>query len=248
MDVFHYLAVRLQHIPLFEAASAEPGMSGGSKGSIYNDFQRNKLQHWHPSSTVPPPKIAENIESMSGVVPQQILDEILLHEDESDDIRYSYDSPLFASNCGINTSQYYYKVFKIVVVACHKMKLHGEDSSKYHARYRIKWGGADTFYDSWLLLNGLKRESFQLDKFEKMFPNWLVLHKWYKKHPHTAAKCKMPIPACVVIENTPVDFQITNCDPVVPPVDTTVDVKPIIKINKTSSEVIVISSDDEKNT
>ena len=43
------------------------------------------------------------------------------------------------------------------------------------------------------------------------------------------AKCKMPIPAFTVMENTPVDFQITNCDPAVPPEDTTVDIKPIIK-------------------
>ena len=157
------------------------GCQVGRKAPSTTISNGKKLRHWHPSSTVPPPRIAENIESMSDVVPQQVLDEILLHEDESDAIRYSCDSPLFASNCEINTSQYYYKVFKIVVVACHKMKLHGEDSSRYHARYRTKWGGADTFYDGWLLLNGLKRESFQLDKFEKMFPNWLEHHKWYKK-------------------------------------------------------------------
>ena len=53
------------------------------------------------------------------------------------------------------------------------MELHGEDSSRYR-------GGAGTFDDSWLLLNGLKREAFQLDNFGEMFPNWYELHEWYK--------------------------------------------------------------------
>ena len=177
-------------------------------------------------------------------VPQQTIDNLLLHEDETDIIRYSYDSPVFATNCDKNCSQYYYKVFKIVVVACHKMELHGEDASRYHVRYRNNWGRADTLYDSWLLLNGLRREAFKSEKFEEMFPNWHQLHLSYKKNPHTSQKCNMQIPACTVIEKTPVDFEITNCDSVVK--DITHDVKPVVK--NTCCDVIVISFDDEQTT
>ena len=117
-------------------------------------------------------------------------------------------------------------MFKIVVVACHKM--HGEDASRYHVRYRNNWGGVDTFYDSWFLLNGLRREAFKLEKFEEMFPNWHQLHLSYKNNPHTLQKCNMPIPACAVIEKTPVDFEISNCDSVIPLVEGSIhDVKPV---------------------
>ena len=219
----------------------------GPKGSIFNDIQRNKRPHWHPSSTVPSPRIGEDIKSMRDVVPQQLIDNILLHEDETDTIRYSYDSPLFATNCDINCSQYYYKVFKIVVVACHKMELHGEDSSRYHVCYSNNWGGADTFYHSWLLLNGLRREAFKLEKFKEMCPNWYQLHLSYKKNPHRSQKCNMLIPAYTVIEKTPVDFEITNCDSVVPLVeDSTHDVKHVVK--EICCDVIVISSANEQNT
>ena len=92
-------------------------------------------------------------------------------------------------------------------------------------------GGADTFSDSWLL-NGLQRGAFKLEKFEEMFPNWHQLHLSYKNNPHTLQKCNMPIPACTVIEKTPVDFEITNCYSVVPFVeDSTHDVKPVVKKN-----------------
>ena len=65
------------------------------------------------------------------------------------------------------------------------MELYDEDASRYHVRYRNNWGGADTFYDSWLLLNGLRREACKLEKFEEMFPNWNQFHLSYKNNPHT---------------------------------------------------------------
>ena len=69
-----------------------------------------------------------------------------------------------------------------------------------------------------------------MEKFEEMIPNWHQLHLSYKSNPHTLKKCNMPIPACTVIEKTPVDFESTNCDSVVPLVeDSTHDVKPVVK-------------------
>ena len=53
----------------------------------------------------------------------------------------------------------------------------------------------------------------------------------------------MPILACTVIEKTPVDFEITNCDSVVPLVEDSTHV-----VKNIGCDVIVISSDDEKNT
>ena len=211
MDVLHYLAARLHHVSLFEPTvwmyfitwrrgyttflcSRQPQMSlecqVGRKDrsiTIFNGTSVHIGTRHQPYS----PRIGEDIKSMRDVVPQQTKDNLLLHEDETDKIRYSYDSPLYATNCSL----YYYKVYIIVVVACHKMELHGEDASRYHVRYRNNLGGADTFYDSWLLLNGLRREAFKLEKLEEMFPNWHHLHLSYKNNPHTSQKCNMPVPA-----------------------------------------------------
>ena len=53
---------------------------GGRKDRSITIF---KCPHWHPSSTVPSPGIDEDFKSMRDVVPKQIIDNLLLHEDET---------------------------------------------------------------------------------------------------------------------------------------------------------------------
>lgn len=264
MDIFHYVAVRLQNTPLFEATSEDPGMSRGSKGSMYNDFCRKKASNWQQKISNTLITCSENIETMRDVVPQQVVDDVVLQEDEKDVSRYSYETPFFAAECEINCPDYYYKVFKVVAVACHKMELRAEEQTRYRIRYRNKWGGADTLYDGWLLLNGLERDEFEKDCFQDMFPNWRKLNEYYRTHPELLKKCKMPVPPCsqtakaekdvhfdvwkVHNVNTAEDVKCANVATTV--VEGTLvdeDVKAMVKKFKpnVATDTIVISHDDD---
>ena len=187
MDVFHYVAERLNGVALFEDVqdnSIPPG------GSILNDFDRNPndTDIWRKSEESNAAKCTEEIISINDLIPERLIEEMFLAADEADTARWHYDHPLFDAEGDVNSFPYQYKVFKLVTIGMFRITLNIEDQKRYEVRYKYNWQKPDTFYEAHLLTSERRREAFNNALFEERFPNWRELNTFYRENPDAVAK------------------------------------------------------------
>jgi len=48
-------------------------------------------------------------------------------------------------------------------------------------KLRVDWSGADSVFDAWLLLGDYRRNWFNLDLFDELYPDWESLSNWVKE-------------------------------------------------------------------
>ena len=193
MEVFHYLSLVLKNTPHFEGTSevCTTSSTAASAGTIYNNFDRPSCSFWSSPrrvSTENTAVLATEDVPVVEMVPQQLLDDLLLQHDVRDPSRWAYNVPLFDSHSDPKSFKYMQKVFKIVTVGCHVISLYGEDRQRFTIRHRNEWSGSDTMYDAWLLIAGLQRAGFDYDAFQEIFPKWRDLHKHYNEQPEDVAR------------------------------------------------------------
>ena len=102
-------------------------------------------------------------------IPQEILDDGFLKQDELDSSRWVIDSPLFLyGDIYINSEEYREAVLQL----CGRKWSHSnnpEDIKRFEIRYGHGWSKADSLYDCWLLLHSKTRECFDYDLFIRRY-------------------------------------------------------------------------------
>ena len=82
----------------------------------------------------------------------------------------------------------------MLVVEINKIPFHADNLPRYELRYRNKYDGPDTFYDTYLLINNRCRSAFNMMMFEARHPNWRELHEQYNENEELLDQCQMPNP------------------------------------------------------
>ena len=187
MDVFHYIAERLNGVELFEGVqenSIPPG------GSTLNDIDRNPNNSgiWRKAEERITVKCTEEIISINDLIPESLLEEMFLAADETDKTRWHYNHALFDAEGDVNSFPYQYKVFKLVTIGMFRITLNMEDEKRYEIRYKCNWQKPDTFYEAHLLTSHRRRDAFSNALFEERFPKWQDLNTYYTENPDAVAK------------------------------------------------------------
>ena len=104
-------------------------------------------------------------------IPQEILDDGYLKQDELDLSRWVIDSLLFLyGNTDINSEEYHEAVLQLCRGKwSHLHANNPEDIKRFEIRYRRGWSKADSLYDCWLLLHSNTRECFDYDLFIRRY-------------------------------------------------------------------------------
>jgi len=194
MKVFHYLAVQLKDTPMFECTSATPILENEEEenmGAVYNDFDNNPMDllemegsfsfsYSQQSNRVPEER------NLVADVPQSAVDSAVLQADKDEYILYehlAFEHDLVDYTSEKDEKDYFRKVYEIVTGEWKQIKPHLTDRTIqiYEMKLRVDWSGADSVFDAWLLLGDYRRNWFNLDLFEELYPDWESLSNWVKE-------------------------------------------------------------------
>ena len=100
-----------------------------------------------------------------SVVPKKVLDELFLNMDDLEPKRWWNPHGMFQGYGDPNTAEYQEHTMLIAAGRWKQMGFSKRDLMRFKLRYANKWSGADTFYDAWLINEGLRRTEFDYNLF-----------------------------------------------------------------------------------
>ena len=179
MMVFHYVALQLENVPIFESNAIQVDKNNGD-GAVYNDFDYDPvslLEDAIPSysQSYNSNVVQHNSSSDEDLVPVEAVEHAILEADKTEPVLYeatTFDHPLFECESLVADDNYMQKVFEIATGQWVNISLSMKTRAAYQMRHRQDWSGADSIYDAWLISCELSRSWFPYRKFIRNYPNW----------------------------------------------------------------------------
>ena len=186
MQVFHYCAEDLKDQDLFSDNDEDEDMeldgNNSDEGALHNDFDRddsvqlmsiNEIATYEFSQDKLKSTVDKAEESTRlSVVPKKVLDELFLNMDHLEPKRWWNPHGMFQSY-GDPKSAEYHKHTMLIAAGCWKqMGFSKRDLMHFKLRYENKWSGSDTFYDAWLINEGLRCTEFDYNLLIERYPPW----------------------------------------------------------------------------
>ena len=78
-----------------------------------------------------------------------------------------------------NSAEYHEHTMLIAAGRWKQMGFSQRDLMRFKLRYEKKWSGSDTFYNAWLINEGLRRTEFDYNLFIERYPAWKA---WCETH------------------------------------------------------------------
>eukprot|EP00112_Aurelia_sp_Birch-Aquarium-sp1_P024141 Seg7482.1 transcript_id=Seg7482.1/GoldUCD/mRNA.D3Y31 product="hypothetical protein" protein_id=Seg7482.1/GoldUCD/D3Y31 len=112
--------------------------------------------------------------AIDKVVPKEVTDRAITEFEESDEGWKRAESDYFIAREKINEFRYHKAVYLLTISEGKWQALEpsDEDLARFQRRRRVRWDGADSMYDAWLLIEDTPRDLFDLDEFRETFPHW----------------------------------------------------------------------------
>ena len=179
MQVFHYCAEELKDQDLFsdndENEDIELDGNNSDEGALYNDFDRDdsvQLMSVDDIATYEfsQDKLKSTVDKTEeytrlSVVPKKVLDELFLNMDDLEPKRWWNPHGMFQGYGDPNSAEYHEHTMLIAAGRWKQMGFSKRDLMRFKLRYENKWSGSDTFYDAWLINEGLRRTEFDYNLF-----------------------------------------------------------------------------------
>ena len=156
--------------------------NSSDEGALYNDFIRDdsvqlmsvddiatyEFSQDRLKSTVD--KAGES--TRLSVVSKKVLDELFLNMDDLEPKRWCDPHGIFQGYGDLNSVQYQEYTMLIAAGRWKQMGFSKRDLMRFKLRYENKLSESDTFYDAWLINEGLRRAEFDYSLFIERFSAW----------------------------------------------------------------------------
>ena len=178
MEVFHYVALQLQGVPLFENSNVYIQQD---IVAVYNDFDFDPstllVDNDEPcfSQSYNANVRCHDSSSDDDLVPDNAVECAILEADVVEGCLYNettFDHPLFDCESETADVAYMKKVHAIATEEFRNIPLSLKRQQVFAMRHRQNWQGADSVYDAWLISNELSRPWFPYRKFVRIYPTW----------------------------------------------------------------------------
>ena len=193
MQVFHYFTDELSIQDLFSDNDEDEDMeldgNNSDEGALYNDFDRDdsvKLMSVDEIATYEfsQDKLSSTVDKAEestrlSVVPKKVLDELFLNMDNLEPKRWWNPHGMFQGYGDPNSAEYHEHTMLIAGGRWKQMGFSKRDLMHFKLCYENKWSGSDTFYDAWLINEGLRPTEFDYNLFIERYPEW---EEWCETH------------------------------------------------------------------
>ena len=174
MEVFHYVALQLENMPICEYGDIcnTPGCSGAIYIPILILIRRSYCNSGAEEMFFSQSTNSEIEVSLheSVLVPQIAIDHAVLEADKTEAALYEYlsfDTELLDVKSKANDEEYMDKVYKLVAFEWREINKFacGKALEIYEMRYRSKWAGPDSVYNAWIIKMKRKRKWIPYKRF-----------------------------------------------------------------------------------
>ena len=175
MEIFHYLAIELQNIPIFEHRKKEVNFETDS-GAIFNDFDFQPDELLSSTTNVSVFGAISNAsvlfdnDDAESLIPQESVDHALVVADEEEPFFFqhlSFDHVDYDVTTRVPDDEYMQKVYNIATGSFKEFAITSKVLEIYGMRYRTEWEGPDTCYDACMALDTCYMHgSFQITREE----------------------------------------------------------------------------------
>lgn len=186
MQCFHWAAEKLRNVPLWtEEDMSLSNNPDGDEGAIFNDFTEQRAAQLIDMKEIETMQFSQDFReaiaaakndayAIDKVVPKEVTDRAITEFEDSDEGWKRAESDYFIAHGKINEFRYHKAVYLLTISEGKWQALEpsDEDLARFQRRRRVRWDGADSMYDAWLLIEDTPRDLFDLDEFRETFPDW----------------------------------------------------------------------------